>query len=85
MTRNDKILHENFNFGILNKKTRRGPGQSAPLQNGFVVKNDEKADFLSLSVPPGIPVPALLSLECLEQVPPPGEMSVQKPLQLLQT
>ena len=33
----------------------------------------------------GIPVPALLSLECLEQVPPPGEMSVQKPLQLLQT
>lgn len=85
MTRNDKLLHRNCIFGILNKKNRPGPPRCAALQNGFFVKNDEKADFLSLSVPPGIPALALLSLECLEQVPPPGEMSVQKPLQLLQT
>ena len=85
MTRNDKILHGNCNFGILNKKEPPGPGRPAPLQNGFVVKNAENAVFLSLSVTPGIPAPALLSLECLEQVTPPGEMSVQKPLQLLQT
>lgn len=60
MTRNDKILHENFNFGILNKKTRRGPGQSAPLQNGFVVKNDEKADCHYLSRPVSLSLPCCL-------------------------
>lgn len=42
MTRNDKILHENSNFGILNKKSRPGLPRCAALQNGFIVKNDEK-------------------------------------------
>lgn len=56
------LLHGNCIFGILNKKNRPGPPRCAALQNGFFVKNDEKADFLSLSVPPGIPALALLSL-----------------------
>lgn len=51
MTRNDKLLHGNCIFGILNKKMPLPPPGCAALQNGFVVKNDGNHLSRPLSCP----------------------------------